>query len=349
VDSESGYRELEDIGKRAGQLLQEAETLEDLEQLRVEFLGRSGSIARLFQGLRELDGSERPAFGKKLNEVKTAIEAQLGVRERELQSRVEDLRLSRESIDITLPGRRDKLGRRHLITRIIEEIEDVFIGLGYQIEEGPEVETDYYNFEALNTPEWHPAKSLADTFYMDEAGADSRVLLRTHTSPVQIRVMEAQKPPLFIISPGKAYRRDVPDASHTPMFHQVEGFAVDGGITLGDLKGTLELFCHEIFGAERKVRFRPHFFPFTEPSAEVDVSCAICEGSGCRLCKQTGWLEILGAGMIDPNVFGYVGYDPDEYSGFAFGVGVERIAALKYGIPDIRILLEQDFRFLQEI
>ncbi len=349
MDAESGYRELENIARRAVETLQAVETLEDLEHLRIEFLGRSGSIARLFQELRELDSSERPAFGKRLNEVKKEIESRLEAREQELQSRLEGLRMSRESIDITLPGRSEKLGRKHLITRIIEEIEDIFIGMGYQLQEGPEVETDYYNFEALNTPEWHPAKSLADTFYVEADGAKSTALLRTHTSPVQIRVMESRKPPLFIVSPGKAYRRDVPDASHTPMFHQVEGFAVDRHITLGDLKGTLELFCHEIFGAEREVRFRPHFFPFTEPSAEVDVSCGICEGSGCRLCKQTGWLEILGAGMIDPNVFGYVGYDPDEYSGFAFGVGVERIAALKYRIPDIRILLEQDFRFLQSI
>ncbi len=349
MDAESGYRELEDISRKAEELLREARTLDELEQLRVEWLGRSGSIARLFQALRSLDSSERPAFGKRLNDVKTGIESGLQEREAELRRHAEDLRLSEESIDITLPGRREKLGRSHLITRITREIEDVFLGLGYQIEEGPEVETDYYNFEALNTPEWHPAKSLGDTFYVEADSATSPVLLRTHTSPVQIRVMESRRPPLFIISPGKAYRRDVPDASHTPMFHQVEGFAVDRDITLGDLKGTLELFCHEIFGAERAVRFRPHFFPFTEPSAEVDVSCGICEGRGCRLCKQTGWLEILGSGMIDPNVFRYVGYDPDEYSGFAFGVGVERIAALKYGIPDIRILLEHDFRFLSSI
>ncbi len=349
MDAESGYRELEEIARKAAARLETAGTPDELEQLRVELLGRSGAVARLFQGLRELEGSERAAFGKRLNEIKQELEAALTEREGALRRGLEEQRLGGESVDITLPGRREKVGRAHLITRITREIEDVFLGLGYQLEEGPEVETDYYNFEALNTPEWHPAKSLADTFYVDAPHATSPILLRTHTSPVQIRVMEARKPPLFVISPGTAYRRDVPDASHTPMFHQVEGFAVDRDITLGDLKGTLELFCHEIFGAERVVRFRPHFFPFTEPSAEVDVSCGICEGAGCRLCKQTGWLEILGAGMIDPNVFRYVGYDPDEYSGFAFGVGVERIAALKYGIPDIRILLEQDARFLASI
>ncbi len=346
MDAEAGYRELEEISRRASEVLRNARTPEELESLRVEYLGRSGSIARLFQALRELDSADRPAFGKRLNEVKAHIESRLSEREEALRRELEEQRLEGESLDITLPGRRAGAGRLHLITRIMKEIEDVFLGLGYRIEEGPEVETDYYNFEALNTPEWHPAKSLADTFYVEGEGAKSPVLLRTHTSPMQIRVMEKRKPPLFVISPGKAYRRDVPDASHTPMFHQVEGFAVDTDITLGDLKGTLELFCHEIFGEERAVRFRPHFFPFTEPSAEVDVQCGLCAGGGCRLCKQTGWLEILGAGMIDPNVFRYVGYDPDEYSGFAFGVGVERIAALKYGIPDIRILLEQDFRFL---
>ncbi len=349
MESENGYREIEEITRRAAEKLETTGSADELEQLRVELLGRSGAIARLFQGLRELEGPDRAAFGKRLNEVKTELEARLATREDELKRRLENEKLGGESIDITLPGRREKVGRAHLITRITREIEDVFLGLGYHVEEGPEVETDYYNFEALNTPEWHPAKSLADTFYVDAPHAASPLLLRTHTSPVQIRVMEVRRPPLFVISPGTAYRRDVPDASHTPMFHQVEGFAVDEGITLGDLKGTLELFCHEIFGAARAVRFRPHFFPFTEPSAEVDVSCGICDGTGCRLCKQTGWLEILGAGMIDPNVFRYVGYDPDEYSGFAFGVGVERIAALKYGIPDIRILLEQDARFLSTI
>ncbi len=349
MDAESGYRKLKEITAKAKDMLKSAHTAEALEQLRVEWLGRNGSIAQLFQDLRDLDKSVRPAFGKRLNEVKNELESLLADRENELRRRVQDERLSRESLDITLPGRREKLGKLHLITRITREIEDVFLGLGYEVEEGPEVETDYYNFEALNTPEWHPAKSLGDTFYVDAPQDRQPVLLRTHTSPVQIRVMEVRQPPLFVISPGTAYRRDVPDASHTPMFHQVEGFAVDRGITLGDLKGTLELFCHELFGADRAVRFRPHFFPFTEPSAEVDVSCGICEGEGCRLCKQTGWLEILGAGMIDPNVFHYVGYDPDEYSGFAFGVGVERIAALKYGIPDIRILLDQDARFLASI
>jgi phenylalanyl-tRNA synthetase alpha chain len=255
--------------------------------------------------------------------------------------------LAQESIDVTLPGRVMPTGTRHLLSRIIEEIEDIFIGMGYRVVEGPEVELDYYNFEALNTPDWHPSKSLSDTFYVDVPGnGRDDILLRTQTSPVQVRVMETTPPPLYVISPGKAYRRDVPDATHTPMFHQVEGLAVDEGITLGDLKGTLVMFAKRMFGEERDVRFRPHFFPFTEPSGEVDISCNICGGSGCKVCGGRGWLEILGCGMVDPNVFGYVGYDPEVISGFAFGMGVERIALLKYGVPDIRYFFDNDLRLL---
>ncbi|OFW67994.1 MAG: phenylalanine--tRNA ligase subunit alpha [Actinobacteria bacterium RBG_19FT_COMBO_54_7] len=257
--------------------------------------------------------------------------------------------LRREALDISLPGKCIQRGSRHLLSQIIEEIEDIFIGLGYQVVEGPEVELDYYNFEALNTPEWHPSKSLQDTFYIENPKGDYQdVLLRTQTSPVQVRVMETTPPPLYVISPGKAFRYDVPDATHSPMFHQVEGLVVDEGITLGDLKGTLEYFTKQMFGQERDIRFRPHFFPFTEPSAEVDVSCIICEGKGCRVCKGSGWLEILGCGMVDPNVYKYVGYDEESVSGFAFGMGVERIALLKYAVPDIRYFFDNDLRLLRQ-
>jgi phenylalanyl-tRNA synthetase alpha chain len=341
--------ELEQLKEQALRDIPSAADLTELESLRVALLGKKGSIAGMLAALRDLPPEERPGFGQSVNVVKSDVEAALAVRQQHLEREAEEEHLRAEALDISLPGRRSPLGSKHLVTRIIERIEDIFLGMGYEIVEGPEVETDYYCFEALNTPAWHPSRSLQDTFYVDTGAEEEKVLLRTHTSPVQVRVMEKRQPPLFVLSPGKAYRRDVPDASHTPMFHQVEGFAVDEGITLGDLKGTLERFCRELFGEERAVRFRPHFFPFTEPSAEVDVSCGICQGRGCRLCKQTGWLEILGSGMIDPNVFGYVGYDPERVSGFAFGMGVERIAALRYGIPDIRMLFDNDFRFLEAI
>ncbi|MHB8780643.1 MAG: phenylalanine--tRNA ligase subunit alpha [Candidatus Geothermincolia bacterium] len=345
--AEDRLTQLAGIHEEALRRIPLVKSLEELETLRVSLLGKKGSLAALLNTLKDMPGEERPAFGKRANEVKNDIEGALARAEERLERAAEDFRLATESIDITLPGRRRPAGKRHLVTRIIERIEDIFVGMGYEIVEGPEVETDYYNFEGLNTPPWHPARSLADTFWLD--GAEDDLLLRTHTSPVQVRTMESRRPPLFVLSPGKAYRRDVPDASHTPMFHQVEGFAVDRGLTMTDLKGTLDRFCRELYGEERKVRFRPHFFPFTEPSAEVDVSCGLCRGQGCRLCKYTGWLEILGAGMIDPNVFGHVGYDPESYTGFAFGMGVERVAALLYGIPDIRMLYENDFRFLAAI
>jgi phenylalanyl-tRNA synthetase alpha chain len=250
--------------------------------------------------------------------------------------------LAKDQIDVTLPGWKSHLGHLHLVTQTLREIEDIFIGMGYEVAEGPEIETEYYNFEALNTPADHPARSLHDTFFVSPG-----VLLRTHTSPIEVRTMEKQRPPVHIIAPGKTYRRDS-DATHTPLFHQVEGLVVDEGITLADLKGTLEAFIHAMFGVDRKVRLRPHFFPFTEPSVEVDVSCMACDGAGCRLCKKSGWIEILGAGMTDPNVFGFVGYDPEIYTGFAFGMGVERIAMLKHGVNDLRLFFENDLRFLRQ-
>lgn len=340
------YREL---ALRALELVARARSMEELENIRVSFLGRKGQITTMLATLKDLPAEEKPRAGRLGNLLKRLVEEELQRREEEVEAETISAALEAEICDLTLPGRYLPRGKKHLINSTIEEIEDIFAGLGYEVVEGPEVELDYYNFEALNTPEDHPSKSLSDTFYIvTENGRVEDVLLRCHTSPVQIRTMEKRKPPLFVISPGKAFRRDVPDASHSPMFHQVEGFAVDERITFGDLKGTLENFCRAMFGEDRQVRFRPHFFPFTEPSAEVDVTCMICEGKGCRLCKQSGWLEILGAGMIDPNVFGYVGYDPETYSGFAFGMGVDRIALLKYGIPDIRMLFENDIRFLRQ-
>lgn len=341
--------ELSDIYEQARNTLQGADDPGELEIVRVAFLGRKGKVSTLLQGIKDLPPDERRRVGRLGNYLKNWLERSLEEKGRVLRQDKLEGALRGEKVDITLPGRDMPYGTRHLLSSIIEEIEDIFIGMGYRIVEGPEIELDYYNFEALNTPEWHPSKSLSDTFYVDAPGGyHDDVLLRTHTSPVQVRVMEETPPPLYVIAPGKAYRRDVPDATHTPMFHQVEGLAVDEGITLGDLKGTLEHLARAMFGSDRRVRFCPHFFPFTEPSAEVYVSCNICGGSGCRVCKGTGWLEILGAGMVDPNVFAYVGYDPEQISGFAFGMGVERIALLKYGVPDIRYFFDNDLRLLRQ-
>jgi phenylalanyl-tRNA synthetase alpha chain len=326
-----------------------------LEAVRVGYLGRQGSLTAILRGLGTLPAEERPAAGKVSNEVRVALEAALDERRRVLSAAELDARIGAEAVDVTLPGRARPIGTRHLIELIRAEIVDIFLGLGYKIAEGPEVELDYYNFTALNQPPDHPARSLQDTFYVRDLSGqeavvegESDVLLRTHTSPVQVHAMEQSEPPIYILAPGKVYRRDVADPSHLPQFTQIEGLVVDEGITFGDLKGTLEHVCKAIFGPDRRTRFRPHFFPFTEPSAEVDVSCGICGGEGCRFCKGTGWLEILGCGMVDPNVYGYVGIDPERYTGFAFGMGVERIAALKYDIPDLRMLLEGDMRFLRQ-
>jgi phenylalanyl-tRNA synthetase alpha chain len=332
-----------------------AESLAALDTVRVAYLGRHGSLTGILRGLGALSADERPAAGKVSNEVRAAIEGALAEREAVLGASALASRLVAEAVDVTMPGRRRSPGHQHLIERVTREIVDIFAGIGYRVAEGPECELDYYNFTALNTPEDHPARNASDTFYVEDLSGDvaavtgeSDVMLRTQTSPVQVRVMEKSKPPIYILSPGKVYRRDVADPSHLPQFTQIEGLVVDRGITFGDLKGTLEHFAHEMFGPTRKVRLRPHFFPFTEPSAEVDVSCHVCDGAGCRMCKQSGWLEVLGCGMVDPNVFGYVGIDPEVYSGFAFGMGAERIAALKYGVPDLRHFVESDMRFLKQ-
>jgi len=340
---------LGELYKELQRALEAADNPNGIEEARVAFLGRKGKISSLLQGIKDMPADERKRAGRLANYLKSYAERALEERASSIGRLELEKTLRREAADLTLPGKCIPRGRRHLLSQIIEEIEDIFVGLGYRVVEGPEVELDYYNFEALNTPEWHPSKSLQDTFYVDNPHGDyNDILLRTQTSPVQIRVMEMTPPPLYVISPGKAFRHDVPDATHSPMFHQVEGLAVDEGISLGDLKGTLEYFAKKMFGPERDVRFRPHFFPFTEPSAEVDVSCAMCAGRGCRVCKGTGWLEILGAGMVDPNVYEFVGYDEERVSGFAFGMGVERIAMLKYAVPDIRHFFDNDLRLLKQ-
>lgn len=332
-----------------------ASTLEDLEALRIAYLGKKGSLTAVLRGLGTLPEEERPAVGRMSNLAREAIEGAIAKQRATLEAAERSRRIAAEAVDVTLPGRKHPQGHQHVLQRIVDEITDIFIGLGYSISEGPEVELDYYNFTALNHPPDHPARALQDTFYVKDLSGDravvegeSDVLLRTHTSPVQVHVMESQRPPIYVLAPGKVYRRDVADPSHLPQFTQVEGLVVDEGITMGDLKGTLEYFVREMFGPDRRVRLRPHFFPFTEPSAEVDVSCGICAGKGCRFCGGEGWLEILGCGMVDPNVFRCVGIDPERYSGFAFGIGAERIAGLKYGIPDLRLFIEGDVRFLHQ-
>ncbi len=326
---------------------------DELEEVRIRFLGRNSKLTKILRSIAELDPEERSVVGGKANSARGQIEKALDGRAEELSDAEVEMRLAEERVDVSMPGDPPpQVGHLHLLTQTRREIEDIFIGLGYQIQEGPEVEHDFYNFTALNHPEGHPARMLQDTFYFS---AD--ILLRTHTSPMQIRAMEKQGPPIYIIVPGKVYRRDS-DATHTPMFHQVEGLAVDERVTLADLQGTLLQFARQMFGNERQVRLRPHYFPFTEPSVEVDVSCFSCsaegtksDGSRCSLCKGVGWIEILGAGMVDPNVFEFVkdsGYDSDKIQGFAFGMGVERIAMLKHGIPDLRLFFENDMRFLEQ-
>ncbi len=314
-----------------------ASTPAELDGVRVRFLGRKSELK---QALREVRDRET---GMALNAVRERLETAVDERQAALEQAELERALSEESIDVTLPGEPVTRGHLHLITQIRREVEDVFLGLGYEIFEGPEVETAYYNFTALNTPEGHPARSPGDTFYLN-----GDVVLRTHTSPGQIRFMEAHRPPVYMISLGRCYRRDTPDPRRNPTFHQVEGLAVDAGITLADLKGTLLHLARALFGEEREVRIRTSYFPFTEPSIEMDVSCFLCAGSGCAVCKHSGWLELGGAGVVDPAVYGFVGYDPEEVSGFAFGLGLERIAMLRHGVPDIRLFWQNDLRFLRQ-
>jgi phenylalanyl-tRNA synthetase alpha chain len=312
----------------------------ELESCRIKYLGRKGLFTGLMRQLAQVPPEDRPRLGKLANQLKKTLEESFSRQAEQLAAAGADLREPPQ--DLSLPGRFMPLGKPHPVTQIMEEVCSIFVKMGFAVAEGPDVELDYYNFEALNIPPHHPARDMHDTFYISDS-----LLLRTHTSPMQIRAMERQPPPLRIIAPGKVYRCDS-DITHTPMFQQVEGFLVDRQVSFADLKGLLSVFCRKMFDEDIPIRFRPSFFPFTEPSAEVDIGCVICRGEGCRVCKQTGWLEILGAGLIDPEVFKMVGYDPDLYSGFAFGVGIERIAMLKYGINDIRLFYENDLRFLSQ-
>lgn len=312
---------------------------EELEPFRVNYLGRKSHFTTLMRRLGQVSAEERPRLGKLANEIKAELESAFAAREQEIIAAAGP---AAPAEDLTLPGRRLPFGRPHPVSQVMDEVCAVFTGLGFGVAQGPDVETDFYNFEALNIPAHHPARAMHDTFYVDEGK-----LLRTHTSPMQIRAMQAQRPPLRMIAPGKVYRCDS-DITHTPMFHQVEGFMVDHRVSFADLKGVLSLFIARMFEQQTRIRFRPSFFPFTEPSVEVDIGCVICGGKGCRVCKQSGWLEILGAGLIDPAVFAKVGYDPEEFSGFAFGLGIERIAMLRYGINDIRLFYENDLRFLAQ-
>lgn len=336
---------MEDLLSLKNSFLEEsksATSVAKLQQLRIKYLGKKGLVTSKLKALSTISPELRPAYGKAINEVKNYIEEEINRLEALVKKEEHKKRILSETIDITLPGKFTPFGREHPINKVLSEIIGIFVSMGFEVEEGPEVELDYYNFEALNMPKDHSARDMQDTFYISDD-----IVLRTHTSPVQIRVMEKRKPPLKVIAPGKVYRCDA-DVSHTPMFHQVEGFMVDKDIAFSDLKGVLESFIHSFFGVETPVRFRPSFFPFTEPSAEVDIGCIFCSGKGCRVCKSTGWLEILGAGMINPKVFEMVGYDPEIYSGFAFGMGVERMTMLKYSIDDIRLFFENDMRFLRQ-
>lgn len=330
------------IEHAAAKAVEEVVSEADLQQQRARFLGRKGELTAIMKGMGQLTPEERPVVGALANEVKVRLEGLFSNRQAELRREEIERRLLTEQIDVTLPGRRFRTGAKHPIVKITEEVTEIFSALGFGVAEGPEIEKDFYNFEALNIPKDHPARDMQDTFYISD-----EVVLRTHTSPVQIRTMLEQAPPVRVIAPGTVYRRDS-DLTHSPMFHQIEGFLVDRKVTFGDLKGILTTFIDECFGKGTGVRFRPSFFPFTEPSAEVDIACVICGGAGCRVCKQSGWLEILGSGMIDPEVFKAVGYDPEVYSGFAFGMGLERIAMLKYGVDDLRLFFENDLRFLRQ-
>ncbi|MBP3039737.1 phenylalanine--tRNA ligase subunit alpha [Bacillaceae bacterium Marseille-Q3522] len=325
--------------------IKQADVLKGLQDVRIAYLGKKGPITEVLKGMGKLSKEERPKIGALANEVRDAITTAIEKKHAELEEAAIQAKLAAETIDVTLPGRPVRSGNHHPLTKVIEEAEDLFIGMGYNVAEGPEVEQDYYNFEALNLPKDHPARDMQDTFYIT-----NEILLRTQTSPVQARTMEKHKGkgPVKIICPGKVYRRDNDDATHSHQFMQIEGLVVDENIRMSDLKGTLEVFAKKMFGEDREIRLRPSFFPFTEPSVEVDISCKICGGKGCRVCKGTGWIEVLGAGMVHPNVLEMAGFDSKTYTGFAFGIGVERIAMLKYGVDDIRHYYTNDIRFLKQ-
>jgi len=335
--------QLNNIKANAEKELASVQSMQELDNIRVKFLGKKGELTTVLRSMGSLSPEERPVIGQLANEVRSFLESRIDEAKRRLEEKELSLRLEREVIDVTMPGKRRYIGKRHPLSIVLNEIKDVFLGMGYEIAEGPDVELDYYNFEALNIPKGHPARDTQDTFYITE-----NILLRTQTSPVQIRVMEKKKPPIKIICPGRVYRSDAVDATHSPIFHQVEGLVVDKGVTMGDLVGTLQLFAKNLFGENTQIRLRPHHFPFTEPSAEVDVSCWMCGGKGCRTCKDEGWIEILGAGMVHPKVLEVCGIDPTVYSGFAFGLGVERTAMGRFNIDDMRLMYENDIRFLKQ-
>ena len=334
--------ELEQIAKQAESSIVAAEKLSALDDLRVEYLGKKGRLTGLLKGLGRLSAEERPAAGAKINDVKQSLQELIGQRKAYFESIDLDAKLAEETIDVTLPGRGEDVGGLHPVTRTMERIEGFFSRIGYDVEVGPEIEDDYHNFEALNIPSHHPARAMHDTFYIDPT-----TVLRTHTSPVQVRTMERNAPPIRIICPGRVYRCDS-DLTHTPMFHQVEGLVVDKDISFADLKGVIDQFLKAFFEADLPVRFRPSYFPFTEPSAEVDIQCTNCRGEGCRVCSQTGWLEVIGCGMVHPNVLEHCDVDTDTFTGFAFGMGVERLAMLRYGVNDLRLFFENDLRFLKQ-
>jgi phenylalanyl-tRNA synthetase alpha chain len=332
--------QLSALERKALQELERIKDLPALEQFRIAYLGKKGQLTTVLKQLGTLSAEERPAIGKLANQIKEAVTRAFDKKEQSLHSQTVKMP---SGLDVTLPGREPVRGHLHPLTLAMQEVCAIFTRMGFRIVEGPNVELDYYNFEALNIPKDHSARDMQDTFYITD-----NIVLRTHTSPMQVRVMESQAPPVSIIAPGKTYRHDSPDASHSPMFHQVEGLLVDKDVSLGDLKGTLTGFVHQMFGADTSLRFRPSYFPFTEPSAEVDIRCVICKGKGCRTCANTGWLEILGSGMVNPAVYGFVHYDPEVYSGYAFGIGIERIAMLKYGIDDMQLFYKNDMRFLKQ-
>jgi len=336
--------DLKRIREAAVEAMQQADSIDSLNELKVRFLGKKGELTTILKGMGALSDEERPLMGQMANEVRDEINRVLDARMEELRQAVLNAKLASETIDVTLPGRALARGTKHPLTLVIDEAKQIFMGLGFEVAEGPEIESDYYNFEALNLPKDHPARDMQDTFYINP-----EIVLRTQTSPVQVRTMEkkAGELPVKIICPGKVYRKD-DDATHSPMFHQIEGLVIDEHITMSDLKGVLLAFTQQMFGKDVKIRLRPSYFPFTEPSTEVDISCVMCGGTGCRVCSNTGWLEILGAGMVHPNVLRAGGYDPEKVSGFAFGMGVERIAMLKYGINDLRLMYENDMRFLRQ-
>ena len=335
--------ELEAIAKQALEELKGAQDLKVLDAVRVKYLGKKGELTAILKQMGKLSAEERPVIGQLANQVRADIEQMLEQTKTDLEAKALDIRLAGETLDVTLPGQKKPLGKKHPLTIVLDELKEIVVGMGFEIATGPEVELDFYNFEALNIPKDHPSRDTQDTFYISD-----NVLLRTQTSPMQIRTMEKKKPPIRIIAPGRVYRSDAVDATHSPLFHQVEGLVVDKGITMADLKGTLEVFVKRLYGDSTVVRFRPHHFPFTEPSAELDVQCFHCHGEGCSLCKGEGWIEILGCGMVHPQVLLNCGIDPEEYSGFAFGLGLERMVMMRYGIDDLRLFYDNDVRFLKQ-